>query len=154
MTGVFLPIIQGTTKLSIVCFNARLTGLTSVTWRWIHRALFACSLVFLVFWTLFIAFLTRPVGAQYSYIVASRNPGYHMIPGINVFATTLAFTLHHIILDWILLAIPAFIVFRLQMSMMRKLRCIVPLLIGLLSCIGASYCAHLLKVDFTDLSCK
>ncbi|KAL8679425.1 MAG: hypothetical protein Q9186_004302 [Xanthomendoza sp. 1 TL-2023] len=31
------------------------------------------------------------------------------------------------------------------MSTMKKLRCVVPLLIGVLSCIGASYCAHLLQ---------
>ena len=153
MNSVFLPIIQGTTKLSVVCFNARLTGLTSKAWRQIHRALFACSLVFLVFWTLFIGFMTRPVGASYSLIIAGRN-GFHVLPGVDHLATTLALTLNHVLLDWTLLAIPTFIVFRLQMPMVKKLRCIVPLLIGALSCIGASYCAHIIKVSYTDQPCK
>ncbi|KAL8820867.1 MAG: hypothetical protein Q9223_000986, partial [Gallowayella weberi] len=144
VNNLFLPLTQGFTKLSIVCFNARLTGLTSVTWRWIHRALFGCSLLFLVFWTFFIACLTLPLRSGYSYIYAGRH-GTRYIPNLKPLATTLAFTLWHVLLDWILLSIPAYIVFRLQMSMAKKLRCVIPLLIGVLSCIGASYCVYLLQ---------
>ncbi|KAL8798379.1 MAG: hypothetical protein Q9182_006701 [Xanthomendoza sp. 2 TL-2023] len=154
VSSMFLPLVQGFTKLSIVCFNARLTGLTSMTWRWIHRVLFGCSLVFLVFWTFFIAFLTIPVRSGYSLINAGRH-GTRLIPHLNPLATTLAFTLNHVLLDWILLSIPTFIVFRLQMPLAKKLRCVVPLLIGALSCIGASYCAHILQHGaFYDTSCQ
>lgn len=145
---------QGFTKLSIVCFNARLTGLTSIGWRWVHRAMFALSLIFLIFWTIMIIILTLPVGAAYSYIIAGRTPG-HLLPGIKPLPTILAFTLHHVLLDWILLLIPTFLILRLQMPLARKLRCVVPLLIGLLSCIGASYCAYFLfHIETKDASCE
>ena len=151
---MFLPIVQGFTKLSIVCFNARLTGLTSMAWRWIHRAMFAFSLIFLVFWTIILTILTLPVGAGYSYIIAGRTPG-RLLPGVKPFPLTLGFTLHHVLLDWILLSIPTFVIFRLQMSMTKKLRCVVPLLIGLLSCVGASYCAYFLfHAKTKDPSCE
>ena len=146
--------MQGFTKLAIVCFNARLTGLTSVAWRWIHRAMFALSLIFLVFWTIMQTIKTLPVGAGYSYIIGGRTPG-HLLPGVKAFPLTLGFTLHHVLLDWILLSIPTFVIFRLQMSMTKKLRCVVPLLIGLLSCVGASYCAYFLfHAKTKDPSCE
>ncbi|KAL8669744.1 MAG: hypothetical protein Q9168_005672, partial [Polycauliona sp. 1 TL-2023] len=134
----FLPWVQGFTKLSIVCFNARLTGLTARAWRWTHRFLFACSLIFVVFWTIFIVLLVQPVSSAFSYINNGRKPG-HLLPGVSGTSVTLAFLLHHVLLDWILLAIPVYVILRLQMPLVKKLRCIVPLLTGLLSCIGASY---------------
>ena len=123
-------------------------------WNWIHRFLFVCATIYVTFWPLYTIFGSRPVGAQYSYRIAGNDPNFHWITGFRSRKKLLAATIIHITFDWILLCTPILIIVRLHMSIKKKLRCIVPLSVGALSCIGASYTLHLVNFHFVDLSCK
>ena len=145
-TYIIFFIIVTTTKLSIICFNARLTSLTSTYWTWTHRFLFVIVSIYGMFFTVYAICQTTPVPAQYSYIFLARHPDFHYnieklaIRGHN---TVIALTAVHVALDWILLMIPTYLIASCRLPRKTKLLCIVPLSVGCLSCIGAAYSAYL-----------
>ena len=139
------------TKLSLICFNARLTELTSTFWKWTHRVFFVFVFVFGWFCILYDIFTTIPTAAKYSYIYVAHHPKYRSIIWHKF---TIFYTSIHIATDWILLGIPVLLVWKLQMSLTRKLRCIIPISVGCLSCIGAAYSCWLQDHMPKDISCK
>ena len=94
------------------------------------------------------AFLTSPVPARYSFIYAGQHPWHYVHSGED--QSQIAYVSVHIALDWMLLAIPVFLVLKLQMPMAKKLRAIIPISVGCLSAIGAAYNCHLKSVHFQD----
>ncbi|KAL9130691.1 MAG: hypothetical protein Q9217_001170 [Psora testacea] len=123
------------TKLSIICFNWRLTGETSKAWKWVHRVFFVvvtCYLITAVFWA---SFRCDTPAAPFSLIVAGQNAGSLYCLSTNVMGTTLSGL--HIAFDWMLLSIPIIILSQLKMATSRKLRAIIPLSVGTVSCIGS-----------------
>ena len=120
---------------------------------WLHRFLFVVAVVYTTLLPIFALALARPVLADYSYIIAGKSTNFHFVPDGHLVTYTMA-TIWHIVFDWILLSIPTIIIFRLQMPLARKLRCIVPLSIGCLSCLGASYALKLVNDKLPDSSCK
>lgn len=123
------------TKLSIICFNARLTTGLSAAWKWVHGILFGlivCYLLISLFW---INFRCNPPLAIGDYVVAGRHastlkclPESRMALGLSAL---------HVAFDWILLSIPVYVVVRSSIPMGRKVRAIVPLSVGTLSCVGS-----------------
>ena len=139
------------TKLSIICFNARLTGLISTFWRWTHRIMFVAVSIWGVFLIPWYTCLTSPVPARYSFIYAGQHK-WHYVHGAG--GPQVAYVSIHITLDWILLAIPVYLVLKLQMPIAKKLRAIIPISVGCLSAIGAAYNCHLKSLTFKDQNCK
>ncbi|KAI9808699.1 MAG: hypothetical protein M1825_003851 [Sarcosagium campestre] len=128
------------TKLSIICFNWRLTGITSRTWRNVHRVFFvcvACYFLIALFWSVF---RCNPPTAATSLITMGKEADRVKCLSTNVMGTTL--TSLHVAFDWALLIIPIVVLIRLQTSLKTKLRCIIPLSIGGLSCVGAVMRMH------------
>lgn len=125
-------------KISIACFNWRLTGRSSVRWKWVHIV----CLVLVVCWgvSMFLANLLycRPVVATNDFIVASRAKNYHCyISKKGKVDIGYAVIGPHIGFDIILLAIPIIIVWKLQIQKKQKLQAIVPLSVGALGCVAA-----------------
>ena len=138
-------------KLSVVCFNARLTGLTSKFWKWVHRVFFVLLCAYGLFYIPWNAFSFSPTSAFYSYITlaTAENPSLnHSIPqSLNVPPVII-----HIVSDWLLLAIPIYLVMRLNMSLVKKLRCILPISVGCLSAIGATLSIRTPPAHIKDLN--
>lgn len=104
--------------------------------------------VFLIPWY---TCLTSPVPARYSFIYAGQHK-WHYVHGAG--GPQVAYVSIHITLDWILLAIPVYLVLKLQMPIAKKLRAIIPISVGCLSAIGAAYNCHLKSLTFKDQNCK
>lgn len=141
------------TKLSVICFNARLTGLVSSFWRWTHRVFFVAICIYGIFWVPWYIFLTVPVSARYSYIVTAHHPEFHFVRVWSGYINTIS-TGIHIGSDWLLLAIPVYLVAKLQMPVAKKLRCIIPISVGCLSAIGAIVSLYYRYHMFEDTACK
>ena len=150
-TWFFIFFVIVPTKLSIICFNARLTGLTSNFWRWTHRLLFVLICAFGLFFIPWYICVTDPISARFSYIAAGKAKSFsfrHRSANDN--GADVARTVYvaiHIATDWILLGIPIWIVTRLQMPLGKKLRCIIPISVGCLSAIGA-VCSNYYRTSF------
>lgn len=124
-------------KFSIIFFNIRLTGLTSVIWTWVHRIFFLIVLAYSLLALFFTTMACQPYKAGPSLIEAGKAvPDYKC--NANALPVALALQFLHSILDWMLLAVPIIVLIRLKMSWQRKVQCIIPLSIGALSAIGAS----------------
>ena len=104
--------------------------------------------VFLIPWY---TCLTSPVPARYSFIYAGQHK-WHYVHGAG--GPQVAYVSIHITLDWILLAIPVYLVLKLQMPIAKRLRAIIPISVGCLSAIGAAYNCHLKSLTFKDQNCK
>ena len=123
------------TKISIAFFNWRLTGVSSTKWRRVHIACLTLSICYGVESLLVYLFQCRPVSASFSLIMAGR-PGADYRCHINTLSFGYSLQSLHIIIDWILLAIPVIIIWRLQIPVLRKVQATVPLSFGLLSCVA------------------
>ena len=122
-------------KLSIICFNWRLTGETSKVWQWVHKVFFfvvSSYLLVCIFWA---NFRCNPPAASESLIIAGQHADTMSCLSLNVMGLVLSSL--HIGFDWILLSIPVVLLIRTRMSLAKKLRCIIPLSIGALSCVGS-----------------
>ncbi|KAL8994431.1 MAG: hypothetical protein Q9169_005601 [Polycauliona sp. 2 TL-2023] len=125
------------TKFSIIFFNARLTGSTSRRWSWIHRTCFIVVLAWLLT-ALFATYMAcKPYGSVMDLIALGKSVPHASCNGNNA-GIGLFLQIFHALSDWILLAVPIFILVRLKMSWRRKAQCIIPLTIGTLSAVGAS----------------
>lgn len=139
-------------KLSIVCFNWRLTGYTSRAWQWTHKIFFVsviCYLVIAIFWS---SFRCNPSPAAQDIIVAGQNANTLKCLSLNTMTVTLSAL--HIAFDWILLSFPVVIVLRANIPWTRRLRCIIPLCVGLLSCIGSIMRLRYQLHPLPDLICE
>ena len=124
------------TKLSIVCFNARLTGLTSVAWTWVHRVFFGIIVCYWIIAFFYQVFLCSPPLSNKSLIYQGKHgPSKCSKTGEPLGITT---SVMHMAFDWVLLAVPIYLVLRLQMPWTKKLQCVIPLALGALSSAGAS----------------
>ncbi|KAI9679978.1 MAG: atp3 gamma subunit of the F1 sector of mitochondrial F1F0 ATP synthase [Caeruleum heppii] len=128
----------GFAKLGIICFNWRLTSSTSRTWKNVHRAFFvavSCYLIISLFWSVF---RCNPPTAATSLKVMGQGGAKCL--STNIMGTVLSSL--HVAFDWALLLVPTIILLRLQASWKTKLRCLIPLTIGGLSCVGAALRIH------------
>ena len=123
------------TKLSIICFNWRLTGETSKAWQWTHRIFFAVISTYLLIAIFATTFQCNPPEAARNLIVYGQNADHVKCLSVNTLGVILSAL--HIAFDWILLSIPMTFVFQLSIPHARKLRAAIPLSVGLMSCVGS-----------------
>ncbi len=143
----------GFTKFAVVFFNARLTGSTSKMWSWIHRACFVVVLAWLLTGLCVATLSCKPYAAMQSIIAVGKAVPHFKCNG-NMWPIGLSLQILHALLDWILLAIPAIILVRLNMAWQRKVQCIIPLAIGALSAVGACKRIYDAYHPHQDVSCK
>ena len=143
----------GFTKFAVVFFNARLTGLTSKMWSWIHRACFVVVLAWLLTGLCVATLSCKPYAAMQSIIALGKAVPHFKCNG-NMWSIGLSLQILHALLDWILLAIPAIILVRLKMTWQRKVQCIIPLAIGALSAAGACKRIYDAYHPHQDISCE
>ena len=123
------------TKLSIVCFNWRLTGGTSKAWQWTHKVFFMVISAYLLTSVFMATFQCNPPEAARNLIVYGQNAGHVKCLSVNALGVTLSAL--HIAFDWMLLSIPMTFVFQLSIPRARKLRAAIPLSVGVMSCVGS-----------------
>ncbi|KAL9097637.1 MAG: hypothetical protein Q9163_006334, partial [Psora crenata] len=107
------------TKLSIVCFNWRLTGESSIRWKWVHRVFFVLITCYFIAAVLWASFRCNPPAVPFSLIVAGKNAETLHCFSTDIMGTTLSAL--HIAFDWMLLSVPIIILCRLKMARARKL---------------------------------
>ena len=123
------------TKLSIICFNWRLTGETSKAWQRTHKVFFVVVSAYLLIAVFAATFQCNPPEAARNLIVYGQNAGHVKCLSINTLGVTLSAL--HIAFDWILLSIPMTFVFQLSIPRARKFRVAIPLSVGVMSCVGS-----------------
>lgn len=123
------------TKLSIICFNARLTGMTSVFWTWTHRAFFVVIVCYWLITFFYQLLLCSPPFSNKSLIWQGQHGPSKCRKGAEPLGITTS--VMHMAFDWVLLAVPIYLVLKLQMSWTKKLQCVIPLSLGALSSAGA-----------------
>ena len=128
-------ITVGITKLSIICFNWRLTGETSKAWQWTHGVFFVIISAYLLVAIFATTFQCNPPEAARNLIVYGQNAGHVKCLSVNTLGVTLSAL--HIAFDWMLLSIPMMFILRLSIPRARKLRAAIPLSVGVMSCVGS-----------------
>ena len=144
-------ITVGITKLSIICFNWRLTGETSKSWQWTHRVFFVVISVYLLVAIFATTFQCNPPEAPRNLIVYGQNAGHVKCLSINTLGVTLSAL--HVAFDWMLLSIPMMFIFRLSIPRARKFRAAVPLSVGVMSCVGSILRLYKQMHPPEDLTC-
>lgn len=117
--AVFYPVVA-MIKISIVLFNRRLTGLTSRRWMIIHNTLLVmlvCYIIITIFINVFIC-TPHPKNFEMLYIGKMEKPPHWMkskpiVPSFSAF---------HIVFDFLLLSVPLVVLYRMKMSLSRKVR--------------------------------
>ena len=140
------------TKLSIICFNWRLTGGTSRGWQWVHRIFFVTICCYLVVALLWITLRCTPPAATDSLVQAGIHAQHLKCLHVNTLDVTLSSL--HVAYDWMLLSIPIIILIHTNMALHLKLRCIIPLSLGVLSCVGSVMRLRYQLRPLQDLTCK
>ena len=128
---------QCLSKISIACFNWRLTGRSSVRWKYVHITMLVLSTIYGVANLLVQFFECRPVLVSFSLIRAGllANPkDYKCYINEEVYGNALLG--QHTILDCTLLLIPIVIIWKLQIPIHQKLQALIPLSLGAVACVA------------------
>lgn len=126
----------GLIKVSIVCFNRRLTGLTSRRWMIAHYVFLALVVAFMITALFSEVFqCTGPVDLKFSPLALGRHPTNHKCLDGNKLGYGLAII--HSTFDFALLMVPLVILYQMRMSTGKKIRLGFLFSIGAVSCIGS-----------------
>ncbi len=126
----------GLIKISIICFNRRLTGLTSRRWMIAHYVFLALVVSFMIT-ALFLELFqcTGPVDLKFSPLALGRHPTNNKCLNGNKVGYGLAII--HSTFDFALLTVPLVVLYQMRMSTGKKIRLGFLFSIGSLSCIGS-----------------
>ena len=134
---VFFP-ATGFVKMSITCFNMRITGLTSKGWMIAHQTFLAVLFSYNLAAVLTIVFYCSPARATFDLLAAGKLPGPQKCGGFNErnrLAT--AFNIFHIGSDFCLLSVPIIVLWKVQMHWATKMRLFFVFSIGAVSSIAS-----------------
>ena len=139
----------GVVKMSITCFNIRLTSLSSRKWRITNWTFFTiCALYTLVAFFLNI-FQCSPAGGSFDLLILARSGVPPKCVGVMHMNTILRAI--NITLDYCLLAVPILVLYKVRMSWMMKGRLFIMFGVGGLACVGSVMTLvskYRLKTDF------
>lgn len=104
--------------MSIACFNIRLAGIASQFWRYVNYSFFVACLGYTLT-TLFLnVFKCRPAYASYNLLtIAAHSPN---VPKCMPLTNTNAILRLNLALDFVALAIPVILLWKVQMSWKKK----------------------------------
>ncbi|KAK7512468.1 uncharacterized protein IWZ02DRAFT_87030 [Phyllosticta citriasiana] len=126
----------GVVKMSIVVFNMRLTSLVSRAWiigNWSFFAIVSCYVVVAFFLNVF---QCTPPAANFDYVVAGKMATAPKCLGVARMGTILRAI--NITLDYLLLAVPIIVLWKLKMSWGQKLQLGALFSVGAIACIGSA----------------
>ncbi|KAK7534212.1 uncharacterized protein J3D65DRAFT_477270 [Phyllosticta citribraziliensis] len=126
----------GVVKMSIVVFNMRLTSFVSRAWttgNWSFFAIVCCYVVVAFFLNVF---QCTPPSANFDYVVAGKMASAPKCLGVARMGTILRAI--NITLDYLLLAVPIIVLWKLKMSWQQKLRLCALFSVGAIACIGSA----------------
>lgn len=134
---LFFP-ATGFVKMSITCFNMRITGLTSKGWMIAHQTFLAVLFSYNLAAVLTIVFYCRPARATFDLLAAGKLPVPQKCGDFaerNRLAT--AFNIFHIGSDFCLLSVPIIVLWKVQMHWATKMRLFFVFSIGAVSSIAS-----------------
>lgn len=121
--------------MSITAFNLRLTSMTSKRWRACNWVFFGICGAYTVVAFFLNIFQCNPAGASFDLLlVAERgtNPKCEGVAEMGTILRTINF-----VLDWCLVLIPIAVLWRVQMSPIKKARLLAAMTVGSLACIAS-----------------
>lgn len=122
-------------KLSLTLFIRRLIGLSSRFWIWVNNVFLALLCVYLVVFLFWDSFRCVPATANFSLITAGKLDQPLRCISINPGSAFRVYS--QFAFDFCLLCTPAIILWKVQMSVAKKLRIFATFSIGGVSCIGS-----------------
>ncbi|KAL8742698.1 MAG: hypothetical protein Q9190_004866 [Brigantiaea leucoxantha] len=139
-------------KISITLFNRRLTGLTSRNWMIFHNVFLALCVIFGVSSIFVNIFQCRPALPNFDLAILGgwdldQQQCIHDSNNIVV-----AFSAIHSAMDFVLLAIPIYILFQMQMSPGKKIRLAFLFSVGFVSCLGSIMRQIVQKAKHPDIT--
>ena len=123
-------------KISITLANRRITGMTSKRWQiahWMYLALLITIMPISVFLNVFPCSL---IATYFTLQSIAAVPHPRTTKCLDQNAISLATRILHIVTDWLLLAVPLIIIWRLQMPLSRKLRLMLVFTVGIVSSVA------------------
>lgn len=122
-------------KLSITCFNMRLTGLSSRRWMYAHWTFFAALVMYIIAAVFLVTFQCVPAVAGWDSIGTGhldKKPKCLSEETINN-----PLIIVHIIMDFCLLAVPVLVLWKLKIRPAVKIRLYLLFSVGCLCCFAA-----------------
>ncbi|KAK8220930.1 hypothetical protein IWZ01DRAFT_477862 [Phyllosticta capitalensis] len=126
----------GVIKMSIVVFNMRLTKFSSRAWTFGNWAFFAIVCCYVINAFFLNIFQCTPPHANFDYIAAGKLSYAPKCIGVAKMGTILRAI--NITLDYMLLAVPIIVLWKIKMSARQKLRLFALFSVGALACIGSA----------------
>ena len=124
----------GVIKLSISCFNIRLTSIGSSLWKYVNYTFLVLCGLYTVAALFLNVFRCSPPGISFTVVRAAEYGKPPECLSINTMNTILRLNLA---LDFSLLAIPIIVLWKVQMSWRKKARLFALLSIGAIACIAS-----------------
>lgn len=141
----------GIIKMSITCFNMRITGLTSKGWMIAHRTFLALLIVFTLISLITNLLQCHPFSAGFDLIAAGKLPDPAQCFPIQ--QIMIAFNVIHIGMDFCLLTVPIIVVWKVKMNLKTKIRLFFVFSIGAVACIGSIMRQLTEQKGFSDITC-
>lgn len=134
---IFLTAV-GVIKMSITCFNMRITGLTSKRWMIAHRTFLSVLVIWTIIAVCTILFNCNPPRAGFDTLAAGKLPDPPKCGSLRrLVELELTHNVIHIIMDFCLLSVPIIVIWKVQMHWTTKLRLFFVFSVGAISCIAS-----------------
>jgi hypothetical protein len=121
--------------MSITAFNMRLSAVWSKRWKYAHWVFFALLGAYTLIAFFLNVFTCRPAVASYDAIEAGKLTNGFKCMSVRQMGTILRAI--NITMDYMLLATPVIILWRVQMDWKRKIKLFIVFGVGALACIGS-----------------
>ena len=143
---------MGLIKISITLFNRRLTGLTSERWMMAHY-----TFLFLLVCYIIISLCTNLFGCSPAVSLYNLEAIGKVQKPIKCFdPNTLGIALStvHVVFDFALLSVPMIVLYKIKMSLEKKIRLGFLFSVGTMSCVGSALRQHYQVQKSADFMCK
>jgi hypothetical protein len=132
-TTVFYVYV-GVIKMSIACFNIRLTTISSKFWRIVNYTFLGICVAYTIAALFLNVFKCNPQYASFNLVAIADSGKVPTCLPVNDMNSILRINLG---LDFVALAIPVIVLWKVQMSWKKKARLFALLSIGLIACIAS-----------------
>ena len=131
--GFFVAL--GFIKLSIVCFNMRLTGISSKRWMYAHWTFFGILIIYILCAILLVTFACSPATAGFNTIAEGKLDKPPKCLSQSAQGNPLS--VWHVVLDFCLLAVPVLVLWRVQLPWVTKIRLFFLFSLGAICCFAS-----------------
>lgn len=131
---IYLP-AASLIKISITLFNRRITGLASKKWRLINDAFLVILVLYMI--TYSIAQAARCSRSNWNLIQLGKAKDAKVCAKHQDIRLSYALVVIHIVLSFCLLTTPIIVLWKVKMARAKKIRPVIVLAFGSVSCVGA-----------------